>query len=122
MIEQEEYIFKQFLLVKNKWYLSDGTTAVNAKEENMAIMLSSFCSWKLGYGFELTKAQLAVVNKLREETDYSDEEAWMEMIKSTKEQLLWWENHVHYNRQRKRNKVSTSNYLIPLWLGHTQNW
>ena len=75
MIDQDKCIFKQFLLVKKQWYLPDGTTSVNPKEEGMGIMISSFCSREFGYGFELTQNQLATVNAYRQGKNYLDEDA-----------------------------------------------
>ena len=82
MIGQDKCIFKQYLLVKKQWVLPDGTTAGNPKEEDMGIMLSSFCSRDFGYGFKLSVEQLAIVNQYRDGKDYIDEESALEVLKS----------------------------------------
>ena len=88
MIGQDEYIYKQFLLVRKQWTLPDGTTAINPKDEGMGIMLSSFVSRDFGYGFKLTPSQLKTVNEYRRGKQYIDEEAAREVLKCKYKQTL----------------------------------
>ena len=88
MIGQDECIYKQYLLVKKQWILPDGTTAVNPKDEGMGIMLSSFCSRDFGYGFQLSPAQLDIVNDYRRGKSYLDEDAAMEILNKKKKDPL----------------------------------
>ena len=81
MICQDECIYKQFLLVQKQWTLPDSTTAVNPKDEDMGIMLSSFFSRDFGYGFKLSPSQLKTINSYRNGKKYIDEEATMEVLK-----------------------------------------
>ena len=87
MIGQNECIFKQFLMIKKQWYLPDGTTDVNPKEEGMGIMHSSFCSRDFGYGMPLSNVQLDIVNRYIEGKYYLDE-VRVHFLRSNKGDLL----------------------------------
>ena len=53
-------------------------TALLPKDEGMGIMMSSFCSRKLGYGFNFTPERMTVVNEIRmkeENIQYKDHDA-----------------------------------------------
>ena len=71
-----------------QWHLPDGTTAINPKEEGMGIMLSSFCSRDFGYGFDLSDAQLAIVNRFREGKECLDDEAALEVMQTKNKNKL----------------------------------
>ena len=72
LLGQDECIFKQFVFTRGFWVLPDGTRQLVPKEEGQGVMLSSFCSRELGYGFPLTQDVLEAVNKQCENTHYSD--------------------------------------------------
>ena len=75
MFGQDEVIFRQFLMWMYSWTLPDGTKQLVPKDDGMGLMLSSFCSRELGYGFPLTQDMLDLVNEQRKGQKYSDTNA-----------------------------------------------
>ena len=73
ILGQDECIFKQFIFTRGTWVLPDGTRQLVPKDEGQGVMLSSFCSRELGYGFNsLCMAILDEVNAKRENLHYID--------------------------------------------------
>ena len=66
ILGQDECIFKQFVFSQGVWVLPNGIKQLIPKDEGMGIMLSSFVSRELGYGFEIDDETLDKVNSNRE--------------------------------------------------------
>ena len=75
ILGQDECIFKQFVFTKGNWLLPDGTKQLIPKDEGQGVMLSSFTSRELGYGYEITQDILDEINMKRNNTSYSDTDA-----------------------------------------------
>jgi hypothetical protein len=72
---QDESIFKQYSFSTSSWTCPDGTKQLIPKDDGTGLMLSSFISREFGYGMELTKDQLEIVNAYRKGKHYSDVDA-----------------------------------------------
>ena len=72
---QDECIFKQYIFSKKSWVGPEGQTAMTPKEEGQGLMLSSFVSREYGFNYQLSKEELATVNKMREGKSYVDRES-----------------------------------------------
>jgi hypothetical protein len=78
IIGQDECIFKQYSLVKKSWSDPDGMRPLLPKDDGRGLMISSFVSRELGYGYNLNSEQLDKVNRERMRNDrkkYKDESA-----------------------------------------------
>ena len=53
ILGQDEAIFKQSIFTHGAWVLPDGTKQLIPKDEGQGVMLSSFVSRELGYGFDV---------------------------------------------------------------------
>ena len=85
---QDECIFKQYAFTKKTWTLPDGTKPLIPKDEGQGVMLSSFVSREFGYGMELSDSVLALINRYRENTNYSDCDAAIQRNGRAKKNLL----------------------------------
>jgi DNA-binding transcriptional regulator YhcF (GntR family) len=72
---QDECIFKQFTFTPKAWTAPDGQKSMIPKDEGLGVMISAFCSREFGFGLDISLEDLAKVNKKREGTKYSDEDA-----------------------------------------------
>ncbi len=72
---QDECIFKQFSFTPKAWTAPDGQKSMIPKDEGLGVMISAFCSREFGFGLDISLEDLAKVNKKREGTKYSDEDA-----------------------------------------------
>ena len=88
ILGQDECIFKQFIFSKGYWLLPDGTKQLVPKDEGQGVMLSSFVSRELGYGFEFSDDVRNAVNAKRRNNNYSDEEAAILKLGSAKKNDL----------------------------------
>lgn len=84
ILGQDECIFKQYLFSKGFWTHSDGTKQLIPKEEGQGLMLSCFCSHKLGFGFPPSQSVLDEINLQREHQTYIDEKAAIEIYGCSK--------------------------------------
>ena len=80
IIGQDESIFKQYCLSKKQWFLPDGSTNANPKDEGQGIMISAFVSRDLGFGFNISPHDLRRINNCRHGSDYLDKEAALEIF------------------------------------------
>ncbi len=89
-IGQDECIFKQFLMSNGKWYLPDGSSKADPKNDGCGIMISAFTSRDFGFGHPLTPQQLQLINQYRsfEGREYLDKEAAQKVIKTTTKPTL----------------------------------
>jgi hypothetical protein len=72
---QDECIFKQFTFTPKAWTAPDGQKSMIPKDEGLGVMISAFVSREFGFGFYLSPEDLEKVNRKREGTKYSDEDA-----------------------------------------------
>ena len=77
---QDECIFKQFALCNKTWVGPNGKTPLVPKSDGQGLMVSAFVSREYGFGWDLTKSQLKLVNKYREKQTYCDEKAALEKL------------------------------------------
>ena len=75
ILGQDEVIMKQFLLSLFYWTLPDGSRPLVPKDEGSGVMVSGFTCRELGFGYKVSDEILDIVNTLRENQKYSDEEA-----------------------------------------------
>ena len=88
IVGQDECIFKQYLFSKGFWTHADGTKQLIPKEEGQGIMVSSFCCRELGFGCPISASVLDAINAQRENQNYCDEKAGIEVHGSPKKQKL----------------------------------
>ena len=72
ILGQDECIFKQYLFSQGVWVLPNGVKQLIPKDEGQGVMLSSFVSRELGYGFQIDEQTLCEINKKRMIQKYSD--------------------------------------------------
>ena len=72
---QDEVIFRQNTFTGSSWTLPDGTKQLLPKDDGQGLMLSSFCSRELGYGYSVPPDILKIVNEKRKSEKYDDENA-----------------------------------------------
>ena len=60
---QDGCIFKQYVFSQGQWVLPNGTKQLIPKDEGQGVMLSSFVSRELGYGFEIGAVAMEFINK-----------------------------------------------------------
>ena len=77
---QDKCIFKQFALCNKTWVGPNGKTPLVPKSDGQGLMVSAFVSREYGFGWDLTKSQLKLVNKYREKQTYCDEKAALEKL------------------------------------------
>ena len=90
-IGQDESIYKQYTISKRQWFLPDGTSAPNPKTEGDGVMISGFTSRDFGFGFDLSPAQLGIVNEYRRtrgHDEYVDKEAAIKIKNTTRKSNL----------------------------------
>ena len=75
ILGQDEAIFKQFIFSNGVWITPDGQKQLIPKDDGQGVMLSSFVSRELGYGYTLPEEVKDRVNKMRHVKEYSDTEA-----------------------------------------------
>ena len=63
------------LLTLLAWTLPDGARPLVPKDEGSGVMISGFTCRELGFGYKASDDVLDIVNTLRENQKYSDEEA-----------------------------------------------
>ena len=85
---QDKCIFRQYIFTKGLWCCPDGTRQLTPKDEGQGVMLSSFCSRELGYGFNPPKEVLQAVNDKRSSQEYADKDAARTKFGSSKKQKL----------------------------------
>ena len=85
---QDECIFRQYVFTKGLWCCPDGTRQLTPKDEGQGVMLSSFCSRELGYGFEPSDEILNAVNNKRASQEYADKDAARTKFGTAKKQKL----------------------------------
>ena len=71
---QDEAIFRSSQLNESCWTI-DGETTLRTKGLGIGIMVSAFVGRELGWGMDITGEQLEVINNIRADTTYTDEEA-----------------------------------------------
>jgi hypothetical protein len=71
----DKCIFKQFTFTPKAWTVPDGQKSMILKDEGLGVMISAFISREFGFGFYISSEDLEKVNKKREGTKYSDEDA-----------------------------------------------
>ena len=72
---QDEVIFRQNTFTGSSWTLPDGTKQLLPKDDGQGLVLSSFCSRELGYGWQIPPDILREVNVKRKGKKYDDEKA-----------------------------------------------
>ena len=72
---QDKCIFRQFIFRNMTWTGPKGETPLMPKTEGQGIMVSRFVSREFGFGWQLSPKQLSIVNKCRENKNYTDEKA-----------------------------------------------
>ena len=72
---QDKVIMNQFLLSLFNWTLPDRSRPLVPKDEGSGVMISGFTCRELGFGYKVSDDVLDIVNTLRENQKYSDEEA-----------------------------------------------
>ncbi|KAG7339773.1 hypothetical protein IV203_025453 [Nitzschia inconspicua] len=82
-IGQDECVFFQNLVCSKKWVGSNGERPLLPKSEGDGVMLSAFQSRLTGFGREMSTDELQKVNEQRLNKTYWDEEAALEVLKST---------------------------------------
>ena len=75
ILGQDEVIMKQFLLRLFHWTLPDGSRPLVPKDKGSGVMVSGFTCRELGFGYDVSPDILAIVNDMRLNKKYSDEEA-----------------------------------------------
>ena len=75
ILGQDECIFKQYLFTAGAWVMPNGTKELIPKDEGQGVMISSFVSRELGYGFEFCDEVMQEINQKRKGQKYSDENA-----------------------------------------------
>jgi hypothetical protein len=76
---QDEAIMKQYCFTSKTWTTPAGQKAIIPKDEGMGVMISAFVLREFGFGLTLSQQQLQKVNKARQATKYSDQEAAKEI-------------------------------------------
>jgi hypothetical protein len=76
---QDEAIMKEYCFTSKSWTAPTGQKAIIPKDEDMGVMISTFVSREFGFGLTLSQQQLQKVNKARQATKYSDQEAAKEI-------------------------------------------
>jgi hypothetical protein len=72
---QDKCVFKQFTFTPKAWPASDGQKSMIPKYEGLDVMISAFVLHGFGFGYAISLEDLEKVNKKREGTKYSDEDA-----------------------------------------------
>jgi hypothetical protein len=75
IFDQNECIFKQYLLSKKAWMLPSSEKQLVPKDEGQGVMISALQSREFGYGLPLAEEQLNIVNAARVGQQYKDVEA-----------------------------------------------
>lgn len=84
MFGQDGCIVKEYLFTNKYWALPNINIPPMPKEEDQGIILSSFVSRELGYGFEMISSQLAHINEYKKgSTSYMLMQLW-KLIKKQK--------------------------------------
>jgi hypothetical protein len=71
---QDEAIYRSSQLNESCWMI-DGQQTLRSKSEGRGRMVSAMCSREFGFGFVISRQQLATINLLRQGKLYADEEA-----------------------------------------------
>ena len=82
LFDQDECIFKQFLLNKKAWMGSDGRFSCQPKDNGQGLMVSAFQSRNFGFGFHLFEKHKAEINRRRKGQQYHDNDAAMTVRKT----------------------------------------
>lgn len=86
---QDECAFQQHRYSPKQWIGPDGTRSILPKSDGYLMMVSAFQSRELGFAWKLSAQELELVNRQRENEQYVDKEAALEVTgKSTKDRLL----------------------------------
>ena len=64
ILGQDECIFRQFVFSKGMWTCPQGHKQLLPKDQGQGIMLSSFCSRELGYGYTPSPESINAVNNI----------------------------------------------------------
>jgi hypothetical protein len=85
---QDECAFQQHRYSPKQWVGPDGTRAILPKSDGYLMMISAFQSREMGFAWKLTHEELERVNNKRQNEEYVDQEAAIDVTgKSTKDRL-----------------------------------
>jgi hypothetical protein len=96
ILGQDECVFHQYLLPSKTWVGPNGERPLLPKTNGEAYMVSGFTSRFLGFGPQLTTAQLRAVNEHRAGKHYLDKEAALDVNKKTIKPVLTETPFVRY--------------------------